>query len=114
MSYHFLFHLSFYLSYDFVILISVCGRYFVLGLPTGSTPLGMYRKLVEYYKNGKVTFKYVKTFNMDEYASKRLCSKGKHMFSSNFNCQLLKKIIYTHITRFTARPSGELPLFYVE
>lgn len=46
-------------------------RYFVLGLPTGSTPLGMYRKLVEYHKNGKISFKYVKTFNMDEYASER-------------------------------------------
>lgn len=41
--------------------------YFVLGLPTGSTPLGMYRKLIEYHKAGKVSFKYVKTFNMDEY-----------------------------------------------
>lgn len=27
----------------------------------------MYRKLIEYYKAGKVSFKYVKTFNMDEY-----------------------------------------------
>lgn len=40
---------------------------FVLGLPTGSTPLGMYKKLIEYYKQGKISFKYVKTFNMDEY-----------------------------------------------
>ncbi|KAL1110266.1 hypothetical protein AAG570_008343 [Ranatra chinensis] len=43
------------------------GRHFVLGLPTGGTPLGMYQKLVEYYKAGKLSFKYVKTFNMDEY-----------------------------------------------
>ncbi|EDW65064.2 glucosamine-6-phosphate isomerase isoform X2 [Drosophila virilis] len=42
-------------------------RYFVLGLPTGSTPLGMYRALIEFYKQGKVSFRYVKTFNMDEY-----------------------------------------------
>ncbi|XP_065226316.1 glucosamine-6-phosphate isomerase [Planococcus citri] len=42
-------------------------KYFVLGLPTGSTPLGMYKKLIEFYKAGKVSFKYVKTFNMDEY-----------------------------------------------
>lgn len=46
-------------------------KYFVLGLPTGSTPLGMYRKLVEFYNEGRVSFKYVKTFNMDEYASMR-------------------------------------------
>lgn len=42
-------------------------RYFVLGLPTGGTPLGTYKKLIEFYKNGEVSFKYVKTFNMDEY-----------------------------------------------
>ena len=42
-------------------------NYFVLGLPTGSTPLGMYKKLIEYHKEGKLSFKYVKTFNMDEY-----------------------------------------------
>ena len=40
---------------------------FVLGLPTGSSPLGMYRKLIELYNNGKVSFKNVITFNMDEY-----------------------------------------------
>lgn len=51
-------------------------KYFVLGLPTGSTPLGMYRKLVEFYNEGKVSFKYVKTFNMDEYASKLYYLKG--------------------------------------
>jgi len=42
-------------------------RYFVLGLPTGSTPLDMYRTLIEFHKAGKVSFKYVITFNMDEY-----------------------------------------------
>lgn len=50
-----------------IILNVSFNRYFVLGLPTGSTPLGMYRKLIEYYKAGNVSFKYVKTFNMDEY-----------------------------------------------
>ena len=40
---------------------------FVLGLPTGSSPEGMYRCLVAAYKAGKVSFKHVLTFNMDEY-----------------------------------------------
>ncbi|GMS86121.1 hypothetical protein PENTCL1PPCAC_8296, partial [Pristionchus entomophagus] len=44
-------------------------RYFVLGLPTGSTPLGMYRKLIEFHRAGTLSFKYVKTFNMDEYVA---------------------------------------------
>jgi len=40
---------------------------FVLGLPTGSTPIGTYKELIHYYKVGKVSFKNVVTFNMDEY-----------------------------------------------
>lgn len=42
---------------------------FVLGCPTGSSPLGMYRKLIELNKEGKVSFKNVVTFNMDEYCN---------------------------------------------
>ncbi len=40
---------------------------FILGLPTGSTPLGTYKKLIELNKAGKVSFENVVTFNMDEY-----------------------------------------------
>ena len=40
---------------------------FVLGLPTGSSPLGTYKKLIELNKAGKVSFEHVVTFNMDEY-----------------------------------------------
>ena len=40
---------------------------FVLGLPTGSSPLGMYKELVRLCKAGKVSFANVVTFNMDEY-----------------------------------------------
>jgi len=42
-------------------------RPFVLGLPTGSTPLSTYKKLIEMYNLGQVSFKHVVTFNMDEY-----------------------------------------------
>ena len=42
---------------------------FVLGCPTGSSPLGMYRKLIELNKAGKVSFANVITFNMDEYCN---------------------------------------------
>ena len=40
---------------------------FVLGLPTGSSPIGMYRAIVQAHKAGRVSFKHVVTFNMDEY-----------------------------------------------
>ncbi|XP_077477498.1 glucosamine-6-phosphate deaminase 2 isoform X1 [Stigmatopora argus] len=34
---------------------------------THSTPYGCYQKLIEYHRNGDLSFKFVKTFNMDEY-----------------------------------------------
>lgn len=42
-------------------------RPFVLGLPTGGTPLEAYNHLIALHKEGKVSFKHVVTFNMDEY-----------------------------------------------
>ena len=44
-------------------------RPFVLGLPTGGTPLGTYKELIAMNKAGKVSFKNVITFNMDEYCN---------------------------------------------
>ncbi|MCX7934368.1 MAG: glucosamine-6-phosphate deaminase [Planctomycetota bacterium] len=40
---------------------------FVLGLPTGSSPVGTYQQLVDLHKKGKISFANVVTFNMDEY-----------------------------------------------
>jgi len=40
---------------------------FVLGLPTGSSPLGIYKNLISSYKEKKISFSQVITFNMDEY-----------------------------------------------
>lgn len=40
----------------------------VLGLATGSTPLGIYRQLIEWYRKGDLDFTEVTTFNLDEYA----------------------------------------------
>ena len=40
---------------------------FVLGLPTGSSPLGTYRELIQLYKEEQISFQNVITFNMDEY-----------------------------------------------
>lgn len=39
----------------------------VLGLATGSTPVGTYQQLVDWYKKGDVDFETVKTVNLDEY-----------------------------------------------
>ncbi|KAH8658245.1 putative glucosamine-6-phosphate isomerase [Xylariales sp. PMI_506] len=42
-------------------------RPFVLGLPTGSSPLPIYRAVVAAHKAGRLSFRHVVTFNMDEY-----------------------------------------------
>ena len=39
---------------------------YVLGLPTGSSPIGTYQELDKLHQEGKVSFKNVVTFNMDE------------------------------------------------
>ncbi|MDR1108703.1 MAG: glucosamine-6-phosphate deaminase [Spirochaetaceae bacterium] len=42
-------------------------RPFVLGLPTGSSPLGIYRELIRFHREEGLSFAHVVTFNMDEY-----------------------------------------------
>lgn len=60
-------------------------KYFTLGLPTGSTPVGLYKRLVEYYNKGELSFKYVKTFNMDEYVGiPRDHPESYHSFMWNY------------------------------
>ena len=39
----------------------------VLGLPTGSTPIGMYKNLIEKNKSGEIDLSKITTFNLDEY-----------------------------------------------
>ena len=39
----------------------------VLGLATGSTPLGVYRQLIEWYQKGDLNFSEVRSVNLDEY-----------------------------------------------
>ena len=39
----------------------------VLGLATGSTPIGVYKQLIEWYRKGDLDFSEVKSVNLDEY-----------------------------------------------
>ena len=43
------------------------GRFAVLGLATGSTPIGVYRELIRLHREEKLDFSRVETFNLDEY-----------------------------------------------
>ena len=65
----------------------------VLGLPTGSTPIGMYKKLIEMNKTGGVDFSQARTFNLDEYYPiKRVSEQSyyKFMFDNFFGSVNIK------------------------
>jgi len=69
-------------------------RPFVLGLPTGSSPVGTYKRLVQMHKAGQLDFENVITFNMDEYVAlptNHPQSYHTFMFENLFNHINIKK-----------------------
>lgn len=61
---------------------------FVLGLPTGGTPLKTYKELIKLYQAGEISFKHVVTFNMDEYVGLSKEHPGSYhsfMYNNFFN-----------------------------
>lgn len=69
-------------------------KHFVLGLPTGSTPLGVYEQLIKMHKQGELSFQNVITFNMDEYVglpADHPQSYHRFMFDNFFNHIDIKK-----------------------
>jgi glucosamine-6-phosphate deaminase len=62
----------------------------VLGLATGSTPIGMYKELVKLNKEGKVDFSRVKSVNLDEYIG--LDSENPQSYKYFMNENLFKHI----------------------
>ena len=63
---------------------------FILGLPTGSTPIGLYNYLASEFKKGNVSFKNVVTFNMDEYIG--LSQKNKDSYAYYMHKHFFSKI----------------------
>ncbi|MBA5851205.1 glucosamine-6-phosphate deaminase [Clostridium sp. cel8] len=62
----------------------------VLGLATGSTPVGMYKKLIEMNKNKEIDFSNVKTVNLDEYVG--LDPEDQHSYRYFMNENLFNHI----------------------
>ncbi|HBD64000.1 MAG TPA: glucosamine-6-phosphate deaminase, partial [Clostridiales bacterium] len=62
----------------------------VLGLPTGSSPIGMYKIIVDEYKKGNVSFENVKTFNLDEYMGLDRNNDQSYYYFMNEN-------LYSHV-----------------
>ena len=64
------------------------GQTAVLGLPTGSTPVSIYRELIRMHQEEGLDFSRVETFNLDEYygvASDQLQSYHRWMYDNFFN-----------------------------
>ena len=62
----------------------------VLGLATGATPVPTYKKLIELYENGEISFKDVTTFNLDEY-----CDLDKHDKNSYYT--FMHENLFDHV-----------------
>lgn len=62
----------------------------VLGLATGSTPVGIYKQLIEWYNKGDLDFSAVKSVNLDEY--KGLSSDNKQSYH-----YFMKENLFKHV-----------------
>lgn len=62
----------------------------VLGLATGSTPIGVYEQLIEWFKKGDLDFKNVKSVNLDEYVG----LSGEHPQSYRY---FMQHQLFNHI-----------------
>ena len=62
----------------------------VLGLATGSTPIGIYEQLVEWYKKGDLDFSEVTTLNLDEY--KGIARENEQSYYFFMNEKLFSKV----------------------
>ncbi len=57
----------------------------ILGLATGSTPIGMYQRLAQMNKSGEIDFSEVKSFNLDEYYPIKPDNKQSYRYFMNEN-----------------------------
>lgn len=62
----------------------------VLGLPTGRTPLGLYRELRERSGGGNIDWSHVRTFNLDEFAG--LDGASEHSYRAYMQMELFDHV----------------------
>lgn len=77
----------------------------VLGLATGSTPIGTYKELIKAYENGDLDFSLVKTANLDEY-------RGLEKTNNQSYDYFMKDNLFNHININFENlniPNGEKP-----
>lgn len=57
----------------------------ILGLATGSTPIGIYKQLIEWYQKGDIDFSAVTSINLDEYVGLSASDKQSYRYFMNTN-----------------------------
>ena len=57
----------------------------VLGLATGSSPIGTYKQLIEWYKKGDLDFRQVRSVNLDEYVGLDISSDQSYVYFMRHN-----------------------------
>ena len=80
----------------------------VLGLATGSTPVALYKELIEAYKIGQVSFKKVSSFNLDEYLG--LPSNHPQSYRYFMNQQLFDHVDIDKASTFVPAGDAEDPV----
>ena len=88
----------------------------VLGLATGSTPLGLYQELVRMHKEEDLSFKKVKTFNLDEYygLDPDHPQSYRYFMNANLFSQIDIDLANTHVPDGLAKDIGKYCLEYEE
>ncbi|WP_025725139.1 glucosamine-6-phosphate deaminase [Acholeplasma granularum] len=85
----------------------------ILGLATGTTPIPLYKNLIQAYKNGRVSFKDITTFNLDEYIG--LPQTHKESYYSFMRHQLFNHIDInlnnTHIPSGILEPNEAIKVY---
>lgn len=75
----------------------------VLGLATGSTPIGTYKQLIEWYNNGDIDFSQITSINLDEYIGLDGTSDQSYRYFMNKNLFEHVNVDLTH----THVPNGK-------
>lgn len=57
----------------------------ILGLATGSTPIGTYKQLIDWYQKGDIDFSKVSTVNLDEYCGLSTLNEQSYRYFMNYN-----------------------------
>ncbi len=86
----------------------------VMGFATGSTPLGLYKKIIKAEKKGKIDFSRVTTFNLDEYYPIKRTDKNSYyyfMFKNLFDKVKIKKSKINILNGETKDPQKECKLY---